>query len=395
MNDNERVERGLQSTTRYASAAWRNISMPWSCHDDSVIFPSVQAIHLLCVIDYTSGRTSTAWLKLGMALRLAHLMKLHVEVTEPTLLTDAHREERRRLYWSLFVLDRLISCSKERSPAITEEECHSFIPCTEQEWEIGEFHHERFSLDDILNNPNRPNPIQNHFALMILSTAILGRVCRYVLRDDQTSTQSVPWLSDSQHSRLDAALLDLESCYIQDEPQHTVPAATQIQEEVKHIHHSKVVFHLCYCLLCHPFLLHKRLVKLNKIAPPSFVQRIVSVSQVHAVAITECVTRLRKQNVVMPSFYAYCQTVAWTIHALASSSSVPSLHALDPQSTYEIQGLENLQYIAIYWPHAAYMVSILYPPSLFPHRRVSTPHLTGLTTCRSQVSRDLEILSKT
>ncbi|KAG9562444.1 hypothetical protein KCU77_g18019, partial [Aureobasidium melanogenum] len=59
----------------------------------------------------------------------------------------------------------------------------------------------------------------------------------------------------------------------------------------------------------------------------------------------------------MPSFYAYCQAVAWTIHALANSSGVPSLHALDPQSAYEGEGLENLQYIATHWPHAAYMVT--------------------------------------
>jgi hypothetical protein len=359
ISDDERVECGVQSITRYASAAWRNISMPWSCHDDSVILPCIQAIHLLSVIDYTSGRTSTAWLKLGMALRLAHLMKLHMEIAGPTLLTDAHQEERRRMFWSLFILDRLISCSKERSPAINEDECHTLMPCSEQEWSTGELPVERPSLDGILNDSLPQHLAQNHFALMVLATATLGRVCRYVLRDDKTGVQTVPWSSSSHHSKLDAALLDIESCYIDQAPQTMELTPTQANEGVGHLRHSQLIFHLCYCLLCHPFLLHKRLVKLNKAAPPSFIQRVISVSKAHAAAITESATLLRERCAVMPSFYAYSQAVAWSIHALTNSSSDTTLHTADPQYQYEADSLANLQHMAIHWPNAEHMVSDL------------------------------------
>lgn len=359
MSDDEHVERGVQSITRYASASWRNISMPWSCHDDSVIFPCIQAIHLLAIIDHTSGRTSTAWLKLGMALRLAHLMKLHREVAGSTLLASAHQEERRRLFWSLFILDRIISCSKERSPAINEDECLTLIPCTEEEWNTGEFPVERPSLQDILNDSIPRNLSQNHLALMVLATATLGRICRYALRDDKTGVQAAPWSSNSHHSKLDAALLDLESCYIDRAPQTMLSTATQANEGVRHFLHSKLIFHLCYCLLCHPFLLHKRLIKLNKIAPPSFVQRVISVSQAHAAAITESATQLREQCAIMPSFYAYSQAVAWSVHALSISSSSSTSRAVDPQSQYESDSLKNLQHMAIHWPSAAHMVGSL------------------------------------
>lgn len=332
--------------------------MPWSSHDDSVVFPIIQAIHLLSVIDYTNGNCSTAWVKLGMAIRLAHHMRLHVESTKPTL-TPTHQEERRRVFWSLYILDRLISCSKERPPAITDEDCKIFLPCNEDDFRSGVDPTSRETLDEVVEEPIPETLKSNYFALLIIITATLGRIAQYVLQDHKYGNQPVPWSSESRHAKLDAFLLELEGCLGPvDLAKVNTSSETFSARSSGHGLYSQNVFHLCYCLLYHPFLLHQRLSRLRKSAPLSFVERIVNLGQIHAVAITGQNTQLRHSGITMPSFYAYCQTVAWSIHALGCEVGNPALDVLTSRSTDYEDSLANLQYMAQYWPSAGRMVCL-------------------------------------
>lgn len=97
---------------------------------------SMQSMHhsncLFCGID---GRTSSAWLKIGLAVRIAQDLQL---MKEPKATLPAiEQEERRRAFWSIFLLDRLVSCGQGRPPAISDEDCLVQLPCDQRTFRNG------------------------------------------------------------------------------------------------------------------------------------------------------------------------------------------------------------------------------------------------------------------
>ncbi|KAI5194390.1 hypothetical protein E4T38_09606 [Aureobasidium subglaciale] len=362
-SDTDVIEQNPQNISRYASAAWRNVSMPWSSHDDSLIFPIIQAIHLLSVIDYVHGRCSASWVKLGMAIRLAYLLRMHLEVEEAGSVhfDPVHQEERRRVFWSIFILDRLISCSRDRYPAILEDDCTVFVPCPDSEFESGSFSSSRSTLADLTHESTAPSLGDDSFALVVQMSAALGRVCRYVLHEQNVGHQPVPWSSESQHMKLDSALLGLEARLTADQvaewPRNETSAASSNPSASGRRLLSQNIFHLCYCLLYHPFLLQRRLVTLRKAAPPTFIDRLLSICQSHATAITTHNSILRSSGVVMPSFYSYCQGVAFSIHAVANSPATPALTYRQNLNTHCNDSLANLSWMSNHWPIAKTILS--------------------------------------
>jgi hypothetical protein len=55
-------------------------------------------------------------MKIGLAVRIAQDLRL---MHEPDAsMNYIEQEERRRVFWSVYLLDKLISCGRARSPAI-------------------------------------------------------------------------------------------------------------------------------------------------------------------------------------------------------------------------------------------------------------------------------------
>ena len=76
----------------------------------------------------------------------------------------------------------------------------------------------------------------------------------------------------------------------------------------------------------------------------------------HAAAITSNLTQLRQaKTVTMLSFYAYCHTVAGSIHALSAESRSPSLNIFNSQDVLYNDSLTALTTLAQNWPCAEKM----------------------------------------
>jgi len=86
--------------------------MPDIHEDGSVLF--VEVLALCGYFMQNLGRRDAAFLYLGVALRMAVSLALHQEVSAP-LLSDMAKEHRRRLFWSVYSLDRIL-CAKAGMP---------------------------------------------------------------------------------------------------------------------------------------------------------------------------------------------------------------------------------------------------------------------------------------
>ena len=85
-------------------------------------FWSVQALLLMSVYMLAKSKRNSAFALLGMAARSAHALGLH---REETMVIFSHEEQsqRKNLWRSIFVIDRLLSCSLGRPTAISEDDC--------------------------------------------------------------------------------------------------------------------------------------------------------------------------------------------------------------------------------------------------------------------------------
>lgn len=85
-------------------------------------FWALQALLLMSVYMLAKSKRNTAFALLGMAIRSAHALGLHREETM-VIFSPEEQEARKNLWRSLFVFDRLLSCSLGRPTAISEDDC--------------------------------------------------------------------------------------------------------------------------------------------------------------------------------------------------------------------------------------------------------------------------------
>jgi len=85
-------------------------------------FWAVQALLLMSVYMSAKSKRNTAFALLGMAARSAHALGLHREETM-VIFNVEEQMSRKNLWRSLFVFDRLLSCSLGRPTAISEDDC--------------------------------------------------------------------------------------------------------------------------------------------------------------------------------------------------------------------------------------------------------------------------------
>ncbi|ORX78079.1 hypothetical protein K493DRAFT_412399 [Basidiobolus meristosporus CBS 931.73] len=108
------------------------------CLDDPCI-STTQALLIFSYYEYTNARISRSWMYLGMAVRMAQELGINrldeggsVEGQCPSEWVEA--ETRRRVWWSCFIRDRLVSSGTGRSMAIDEQDTRVLLPCDEKDF---------------------------------------------------------------------------------------------------------------------------------------------------------------------------------------------------------------------------------------------------------------------
>ncbi|GME22637.1 C6 transcription factor [Neofusicoccum parvum] len=94
-------------------------------HDEgSVLF--VEVLSLVGYFMQNLNRRDAAFLYIGLALRMAISLGLHQEIMDPDM-DEATREHRRRLWWSVYSMDRIL-CAKSGNPITILDEDIGVLP---------------------------------------------------------------------------------------------------------------------------------------------------------------------------------------------------------------------------------------------------------------------------
>ncbi|KAF5518243.1 putative transcriptional regulatory protein [Colletotrichum aenigma] len=349
-----------KATEAYAREAWLSVLTDHMTAEDSPDLHVAQATNILAIIDFTSGRTSSGWLKIGLAIRIAQDLQLMREPSEK--LSIIEQEERRRCFWSIYLLDKLVSCGKDRHLAISDEDCSVRLPCDETTFRIGGLER-NVTLHQLHDWNTDPSSARGNFPIAILAGSALGRCTRNVLHDREVDGVP-PWDSRSEYASINSILLLVESRLQMDQISIDSIVETNRTEEgsidhqvVGHVIFARTVFNLCHCLLNHPFLLRRRLRGRNGQAPSSFLLLAFQRSYDHARSLINVLHDAAAAGCHLgASFYAYSaclagSTLSLNMHAEKHHGGQRSAEML--RATQE--SLSILEKMGQFWDHASKM----------------------------------------
>ena len=129
-------------------------------------------------------------------------------------LPPVQQEERRRVFWSFYIADKLISCGRERPPAILDENCKVQLPCDEVTFRAGQYRPTATLAQVTSEDPDPALSSLCTFALTTVVASTLGRCAQYTLGEQENqgpSGQFSPWSPKSKFSAIHSTLLQLES----------------------------------------------------------------------------------------------------------------------------------------------------------------------------------------
>lgn len=267
-----------------------------------------------------AGRQNQSWIKVGLAVRFSQDLRLTME-PDPAL-SPIEREESRRTFWSVYLLDRLSSCGRNRPMVFRDEDCKVFLPSSEIAFRRG-VAEPSCTLQRALESTQLVEPRPDHMALLVMASTCLAKAARYMLQqrgDDQYPL----WNSKSDWSSISSTLLTVET-YMDQEGlsigeyirQKFYTCGVIDKQRCGHFLFSRVVFHLAHILLNHPFLLQERLKTLDRPTPPSFLQEALQRCQKHAEDLTHAIDEAGAAGAFTTcSYFSYCTVVAGGIHCL-------------------------------------------------------------------------------
>lgn len=269
------------------------------------------------------------------------------------------QEERRRVFWSTYILDRLASCGRQRPTTIRDMECSVNLPCDEclfrDDKEAKSINMGQLSGAET----SEASP----FALSIFAVSILGRCVSVCFNDTRIHNSKSFWAPATEHGAILLSLISFEARFGLREPFLAVLTreyqTTRVidQQRAGHFLFCYVIFHLCYCLLYHPLLVWRQV----RSAPANDQSKLVQVSidcaRRHAAALTTILQDAKDAHCnTVGSVYAYASAVAGSIHALADQISTP-LPQFNEDRLLRCS-VEHLSALTSHWQSAACMVRV-------------------------------------
>ncbi|KAH7091511.1 fungal-specific transcription factor domain-containing protein [Paraphoma chrysanthemicola] len=331
-----------QIAASYASEAWKGIARQSFDSEATLSYRLVQAATLLAIDDFTGTfgplssfgvnvklmysacKHGTAWIKVGVAVSMAQALQLSIE--PPAILPFAEQEERRRTFWSIYLLDRLATCGRHRPSLLLERTIRLPLPCSERSFQAST-PEPVVTLESFQHLSDSQITALRSFAPAFALASILSEAAHCAFEHNKSGDQKAPWDHKSEYQVVSSRLSRFETYFegygdMQEwivgslKPQDR--AAAQVSESCLF---SYVIYHLCYCLLQHPFLLRHRLQKRGLRIPISFLAQAIASCLFHAQELTQTLSNAKRAGYrISASCLSYASMVAGSVHCLFQHS---------------------------------------------------------------------------
>ena len=250
-----------------------------------VTLPLLQAIVLCTFVDIHTGRPHRAFVTLGIGIRLAEAVGLLAEPSDQ--LSPIVQEEHRRVFWAMYMLDRVAGTGRSLVQSIRDEDVEVQLPMDEESFAKG-----------LMKKTAPLIPVENDeeadssedlgiVAYLVRILAVWGRVVQYVIQGKTRQRTTQPWHPGSDFAAIESALLQFESNFPK---QHRYTPETLRQrvigDEARYYAGPwlimQFIYHTAHCLLHHPVFPTLRLQHIWKKIPGAFLQRSSDMRLVHS-----------------------------------------------------------------------------------------------------------------
>ncbi|KAM3505502.1 hypothetical protein MY10362_002907 [Beauveria mimosiformis] len=171
---------------------------------------------------FRHGEYSQALMMSGLAVRMAHALKINSEHSADIMCSDSDeaapsivsRESRRRLMWACYILDAWAGSGIDQLTLLRENDIKIQLPCNERNFglriacvteTLGVGHVLQFLPPSVV--PRQPAENMGIMAYYIRIVTLWKKIVRYVNRLDSRIDASLPpWLPESDFAALDADL---------------------------------------------------------------------------------------------------------------------------------------------------------------------------------------------
>ncbi|KAL4787696.1 fungal-specific transcription factor domain-containing protein [Aspergillus varians] len=361
-----------QEMGAYASESWTLVSTNHlkAFENPAVEFPVVenprieiiQTLSLLAVFDYRTGCVSAACLKIGLAAQTCQTLRLMVEPL--SFLSFTEQEERRRIFWTIYIQDRLMACGKSRSLPFQVHECMLQLPCDEEIFRAGEWQ-SMHTLIDLWTWNFQSDESLNSSGLVVLMVSVLGRCTKYKHWQGHRN-RIPPWDSNSEFSEITSLLPRVESYFQQcslSVVQTMRNSTSTSRSDAAYTVLARILFHLCHCLINHPFVLLQRSKPFtSRLASVDFTRRHLDTATYHARQLLDLLDAACTAGGYpgQSSYFPYWTVIAGGILSIVShfEASTPGTEASDAQE-YITRSFKALERLGSIWHYTLNMAARL------------------------------------
>ncbi|RMZ05208.1 hypothetical protein D0860_06039 [Hortaea werneckii] len=273
----------------------------------------LQALLLLTMASFQSGRGKRSYMLLSHAISMAFALSLHRELPSQLRISPSEREGRRKLFWTCYLMDRFTVSGSKRPTLISDEaiclRLPAWLPAGAHLPVDGNFFPNGSSLPYAAGMSTAGQGIG---AMLVEIVRVLGVTNRYLAAGGVKGDSHFPWHAQSTLSRIRS---DLDYWAANTHDAFASLDALFGQADSSTLVLSKLIYHLIHCLIYRPFLPIDLAELSGSGQHQSWQIEATNLCFLHANAIAELVEIGKTTSITdWPSFVGYCICTAGTIH---------------------------------------------------------------------------------
>ncbi|KAF7590981.1 hypothetical protein BBP40_002175 [Aspergillus hancockii] len=302
-------------TQYYASKAWDILSQQYSSGKQGLSF--LQGTFLMAQVDFADGQSHRGYSSVALGLRTIQSAGLNKDKYTSTL-TSSEADERRRITWAFFMLDRSYNASRDYSLCLSDK--HFIIPFPAPDTPVS-LSEESRAGGTLHDGPGRQGEKVDHgiLACLLRLYSIWGKATDYVFEPVDKSALP-PWQAGSALAALESDWMQFETHFADTHRYRAVDFVRRAREEP----HSRpylctwmcvqFLFHSIQCLLHHPFVNMIKLRQMDGNIPATFLQKSYESSLIHSRWIARFIREMAEVDIrLYDPFIGYLCAIAATI----------------------------------------------------------------------------------
>ncbi|KAH9894540.1 hypothetical protein F4778DRAFT_772365 [Xylariomycetidae sp. FL2044] len=141
----------------------------------------LQALVMIALYEYGHGIYPAVWMTVGQCVRYADFIGLPSYKDSNAAIGQcsswAEAEERRRTWWAVYVLDRIICIGSQKRPLCGEPSPHEILPVDDAAWDLGD---STLTMQRTVSTPGTEP--QSPFARLCQAALLVGKMLRHAQR---------------------------------------------------------------------------------------------------------------------------------------------------------------------------------------------------------------------